>query len=605
MKSLKLHLFVIGCLLAGMGSHAWSSEPTLLYDVPTTSAISSAAQANSYALSANANDVLNFTVVATTSTSGAFGPCILLYSSAGTLLDSAGGFYRTDVEMNGYKIPASGTYNVLIKDCADTATGNYAISLQKTNNPINSVPIVYGQVQTGNTGSTAQSNAYTLIGTMNDVLSFTVVSTKSTSGAFGPCIQLYSSAGTLLDSAGGFYSTDVEMNGYKIPASGTYNVLIKDCADTATGNYTLATQCLGACLLPAPVLTSMSPASALAGSNGFTLTVKGSNFVNVESNSVVEWNDSERSTTFVSTTELKAAIPATDLRIPGSYPVRVFTPAPGGGYSKDLIFIVLGPVITKLTPTSVIAGGPAFTLTVNGSNLLNGSVVKWNGNPLPTTYKINTPLQAAVSATDIATAGVFSITVTNSLGPSAPVLFTVDNPVPVLTKLSPARIIVGGSGFPLTLTGSGFVKGSMVRWSGTPLATTYLSPTTLKASIPTIDILDGNIPVTVYNSKPGGGLSNPITFPIDNPVPVIISLSPASVKHGGGSFILTVNGFDFNEGAKVQWNGSALPTTFVSDAQLTAKVPASAIVTSGSATVTVANPAPTLSASNPLKFTIN
>ena len=82
-------------------------------------------------------------------------------------------------------------------------------------------------------------------------------------------------------------------------------------------------------------------------------------------------------------------------------------------------------------------------------------------------------------------------------------------------------------------------------------------------------------------------------------------LSPASVKHGSASFTLTVNGFDFNEGAKVQWNKIALATVFVSDTRLKATVPATNITAAGKATVTVANPAPTPSPSNPVTFTIN
>jgi uncharacterized protein (TIGR03437 family) len=53
----------------------------------------------------------------------------------------------------------------------------------------------------------------------------------------------------------------------------------------------------------------------------------------------------------------------------------------------------------------------------------------------------------------------------------------------------------------------------------------------------------------------------------------------------------------------VQWNGTALTTTFVSATQLTAAVPASLIATAGSASVTVSMPGGTVS--NAVKFTIN
>ncbi len=78
-----------------------------------------------------------------------------------------------------------------------------------------------------------------------------------------------------------------------------------------------------------------------------------------------------------------------------------------------------------------------------------------------------------------------------------------------------------------------------------------------------------------------------------NPVPFINQpLVPDATAPGGAGFTLTVNGSGFVSGATVNWNGTALATTFVSDLQLTATVPASDIAAAGTASVTVTNPAP-------------
>jgi dienelactone hydrolase len=78
-----------------------------------------------------------------------------------------------------------------------------------------------------------------------------------------------------------------------------------------------------------------------------------------------------------------------------------------------------------------------------------------------------------------------------------------------------------------------------------------------------------------------------------NPVPLINQpLVPDAVTPGGAGFTLTVNGAGFVPGCVVQWNSSALPTTFVSASQLKASVPASHIAQSGTASVTVVNPRP-------------
>ena len=81
---------------------------------------------------------------------------------------------------------------------------------------------------------------------------------------------------------------------------------------------------------PFPAITSLSPAAVIAGDPDFTLTVNGSGFVD---GSVVRWNGSDRTTTFVSASVLTAAIPAADISVAGSASVQVFTPPPGGGLS--------------------------------------------------------------------------------------------------------------------------------------------------------------------------------------------------------------------------------------------------------------------------------
>src|SRR5207249_55325 len=85
--------------------------------------------------------------------------------------------------------------------------------------------------------------------------------------------------------------------------------------------------------------------------------------------------------------------------------------------------------------------------------------------------------------------------------------------------------------------------------------------------------------------------------------PTITSISPNSTIAGSGQFTLTVSGTNFDSTSKVNWNGSALTTTFVSSTQLTAIVPGANVAAPGTASVTVKNS--TGSASNSQTFTIN
>ena len=163
------------------------------------------------------------------------------------------------------------------------------------------------------------------------------------------------------------------------------------------------------------------------------------------------------------------------------------------------------PTITGLNPSSATPGGPAFTLTVNGTGFVNGSVVHWNGSNRTTTYVSSTQLTAAITMADIATAGTANVTVFNPApggGASNAVSFAVGNPVPTITGLNPFWATPGGPAFTLTVNGTGFVNGSVVRWNGSNRTTTYVSGTQLTAAITTTDIATaGTASVTVLNPR--------------------------------------------------------------------------------------------------------
>jgi hypothetical protein len=57
-----------------------------------------------------------------------------------------------------------------------------------------------------------------------------------------------------------------------------------------------------------------------------------------------------------------------------------------------------------LLPAATTPGGPQFTLTVNGTGFVSGSVVDWNDSALATTFVNGSQLTASVSALDIASA---------------------------------------------------------------------------------------------------------------------------------------------------------------------------------------------------------
>jgi hypothetical protein len=119
---------------------------------------------------------------------------------------------------------------------------------------------------------------------------------------------------------------------------------------------------------PFPVIAGISPAFTSAGGAAFTLTVTGSGFV---SGSTVYWGTSALTTTYGSTTQLTAQVPAADIATAGTTAITVQTPSPGGGTSKAFQFEVdsasgstTGPTFTSSTATVTAGSSASFPATL-------------------------------------------------------------------------------------------------------------------------------------------------------------------------------------------------------------------------------------------------
>jgi len=301
---------------------------------------------------------------------------------------------------------------------------------------------------------------------------------------------------------------------------------------------------------PVPVLAALSPTSATVGDAAFTLTVTGSGFV---TGSTVNWSGAARATTFVSSTQLTAAIPAADLVSAGTAQVTVVNATPGGGASSAVSFLIAArnpvPVVTSLSPANIVAGSAAFELTVNGSDFLPLATVQWNGVARPTTFVSGSVLKATIAAADVATAGTAQVRVVNATpggGPSAALTFTIENaapvpvPMPAVTTLAPVGVVAGNPAFDLVVSGTGFLQGATVQWNGANRVTTFVSATQVKAAITAGDVASPiSVPVTVTNPAPGGGTSNALIFVVTAApmpgVPVPISVAPDGSPPNGPS----------------------------------------------------------------------
>jgi 6-phosphogluconolactonase (cycloisomerase 2 family) len=169
-----------------------------------------------------------------------------------------------------------------------------------------------------------------------------------------------------------------------------------------------------------PTLSALSPVSARVGGSTFTLTVTGTGFVPT---SVVQWNGSNRPTTFVSNTQITAQISANDIAALGKATVTVFTPAPGGGTSTSLAFNVFP--LTRFAYATASGSARIFTLAADpasGRLLYTGYALAESSNP---------------SSVALHSSGRFAYVLNQQTSGSVS-MFRVDTSDGVLTLIAPA-----------------------------------------------------------------------------------------------------------------------------------------------------------------------
>lgn len=211
-----------------------------------------------------------------------------------------------------------------------------------------------------------------------------------------------------------------------------------------------------------------------------------------------------------------------------------------------------GAVLTVISPSNIDAGGPDFTITVQGVGFVAKTVVQWNGTTIVSTPVTDTAgnvlyMTAVVPAALTATPGRAFVNTLNphsgqqDNGLSNTIAFIVNpkaNPIPVLSSMTPSTVPAGNPDFTITLTGTDFVppatgfSGSVIHWNAGPNQTT-ITPTSVSATqivgtVPaSLVTTDGTAVVTVYtppapndSSNPSGGgggtSANGLTFTIGN-----------------------------------------------------------------------------------------
>jgi hypothetical protein len=191
-----------------------------------------------------------------------------------------------------------------------------------------------------------------------------------------------------------------------------------------------------------------------------------------------------------------------------------------------------------------------------------------------------------------ATLAIAETGVTGSI--TIPLQGTGGNAIPGITSLSPPAVYVNSPTTKITINGSGFLSSTLAYLSNssTPLPTTYVSATQITTLIPdTVLSTVGAFDLYVTNPAPGGGTTS-TSFQVVAPEPSISNVTPTSIVAGTASEPILVNGQNFMAGAKVQWNGVSIPTTYVNSSQLQAQPTTVELAAAGIIQLSVANPSP-------------
>ncbi len=342
--------------------------------------------------------------------------------------------------------------------------------------------------------------------------------------------------------------------------SGTVQIKVTTTGGTSNGmNFTYT--------VPTPVISTVVPATGpTAGGN--TVTVTGTAFGGATQ---VRFGGATAPFAVVSATQNTATAPA---GAAGTVTTTVVTP---GGTSNGVPYTyVPAPTLTAVSPDQgPLAGGNTVTLT--GTGLDSTTQVRFGSLTAAFTVASASQITATVPAGG---AGEVPVTVVTPGGTTGSGVYYRYLPVPALAAVTPSAGPTAG-GNTVTLTGSGLLAATAVRFGGTPAtAFTVVSDTQINATAPALAA--GPVAVTVVTP---GGTSNTAAYTYLD-APTLSGAAPGQGPATGGNTV-TLTGTGLTATTQVLYGTTPAPFSIVSDTLLTTTAPPGP---AGAVTVTVTTP---------------
>jgi hypothetical protein len=317
-------------------------------------------------------------------------------------------------------------------------------------------------------------------------------------------------------------------------------------------------------------------------------------------------NGIAESTTYTSSTQLTATVPAAQLASGGQLAVVVTNGSASSALGTPINLEVDNPVPTVFSSltSSLPVGGPATVVTVTGSGFVPVTVIDVNGTARPTTYIDGGTVSVTITAADLAVAGTLALTAVNPApggGTSSASGLPVGAPTltPRIFSVAPSTLSTAysfyGSGTSITVGGDGFNESSVVEWNGKPLNTQsiFFASPSLTADVPLADLTTiGPVSITVYTPTALPAISNAVTINVTSAnAPSLSAISPNAAPINTFTEV-NLYGAGFTSASTVAVNGQTVPCVTDGWTQMGCNIPASVLALPGNATITVTNPGP-------------
>jgi hypothetical protein len=221
----------------------------------------------------------------------------------------------------------------------------------------------------------------------------------------------------------------------------------------------------------------------------------------------------------------------------------------------------------------VVVGSPPPVIVVTGSGFGAGSVVSVNGSPRATVPQGPTQLAVSLVSGDVGSAGVLAVEVTvggtvasNTLG------FSVRNPLPSVSALSPPEATAGSASLLVSVAGGGFVPSTVVTVDGAPSPTNFISANSLTTVLaqPAL-VVSRVLSIGVSTPAPGGGAAAGLSLRLLAPVSAVLNVktygavgsaftTTGTIAEGSNSLQLAAP-WDSGAGGGIQIMHAGLPIT--------------------------------------------